>query len=647
MNEKTKNKLFENIGDAFSGNINAICEFVLTLFEKPTGNLKDYLNKYDFTQLELIFAMYNGDNKDSFTQMSKEKQVTFLEKKIMDTVKNGLSQLTIGGLTELEELMKNPNYHLQNKTLLGLGLVFRSVEDDEEKYYIPVETKKEIQKSLSKSTIIDAEKNDVNLFLFAAHSIYGLVSKKLIIDTYKGKNPQSDNIKKIFKLLSDNYSTIKINNEEYFWPRTYPIIEEAKTYLDNQLKLSYEEIMAYFLNLTLFLNDIANIISKPTENQIDNLLSKIAVKERKISEIINDFSNSFSLKRYQVDELYDAFARMPEIRYWSLGGKTLEEDLADHFILETKPTNETLKSCLKVLNDEAKDILCQIYDSNNQKNLKEKIIQGLIEENLSSEDKQLILNEQKKEYKNIVLGPYDIVHGYAYPYKENGITKILVPKEIEEILLTENQNEMDAGDLIEAYMILNGIIRKEELQKLLKNNHGQDISIRELDHEILKDNHFIIDEYYSVMNDLSEFEKEIILTPKAGKEYKIVDEGTSKTLDLVDDLYEEIESYLENIKMNEISKKEFAGTALMLLHTGIYSPEALKDLMAENDFYLDKTIFRKIIECINKYKNDIPLWTYNGFTKKELNSRPKKNKIGRNDPCPCGSGKKYKKCCGK
>ena len=22
------------------------------------------------------------------------------------------------------------------------------------------------------------------------------------------------------------------------------------------------------------------------------------------------------------------------------------------------------------------------------------------------------------------------------------------------------------------------------------------------------------------------------------------------------------------------------------------------------------------------------------------------DKIGRNDPCPCGSGKKYKKCCG-
>ena len=25
----------------------------------------------------------------------------------------------------------------------------------------------------------------------------------------------------------------------------------------------------------------------------------------------------------------------------------------------------------------------------------------------------------------------------------------------------------------------------------------------------------------------------------------------------------------------------------------------------------------------------------------------KRKKVGRNDPCPCGSGKKYKKCCGR
>ena len=32
-----------------------------------------------------------------------------------------------------------------------------------------------------------------------------------------------------------------------------------------------------------------------------------------------------------------------------------------------------------------------------------------------------------------------------------------------------------------------------------------------------------------------------------------------------------------------------------------------------------------------------------GHSKTIRRSEPK---IGRNDPCPCGSGKKYKKCCG-
>ncbi|BCN30071.1 SEC-C metal-binding domain-containing protein [Anaeromicropila herbilytica] len=31
---------------------------------------------------------------------------------------------------------------------------------------------------------------------------------------------------------------------------------------------------------------------------------------------------------------------------------------------------------------------------------------------------------------------------------------------------------------------------------------------------------------------------------------------------------------------------------------------------------------------------------------KKSNTVVKENKVGRNDPCPCGSGKKYKKCCG-
>jgi uncharacterized protein YecA (UPF0149 family) len=38
-----------------------------------------------------------------------------------------------------------------------------------------------------------------------------------------------------------------------------------------------------------------------------------------------------------------------------------------------------------------------------------------------------------------------------------------------------------------------------------------------------------------------------------------------------------------------------------------------------------------------------PSGTFSDFIMPEI----QKSKAGRNDPCPCGSGKKYKKCCGK
>ncbi len=54
--------------------------------------------------------------------------------------------------------------------------------------------------------------------------------------------------------------------------------------------------------------------------------------------------------------------------------------------------------------------------------------------------------------------------------------------------------------------------------------------------------------------------------------------------------------------------------------------------------------FALVIEA----KNQSRIWANKGFTPRELAYllRNKPRNIGRNDPCPCGSGKKYKKCCG-
>ena len=40
-------------------------------------------------------------------------------------------------------------------------------------------------------------------------------------------------------------------------------------------------------------------------------------------------------------------------------------------------------------------------------------------------------------------------------------------------------------------------------------------------------------------------------------------------------------------------------------------------------------------------------WYWQAIINKPQTVRREGEKVGRNDPCPCGSGKKYKACCGK
>jgi SEC-C motif-containing protein len=50
---------------------------------------------------------------------------------------------------------------------------------------------------------------------------------------------------------------------------------------------------------------------------------------------------------------------------------------------------------------------------------------------------------------------------------------------------------------------------------------------------------------------------------------------------------------------------------------------------------------------IAKFSRHEGRWVYDGMVEtKGETMRRETPKIGRNDPCPCGSGKKFKKCCG-
>lgn len=67
-------------------------------------------------------------------------------------------------------------------------------------------------------------------------------------------------------------------------------------------------------------------------------------------------------------------------------------------------------------------------------------------------------------------------------------------------------------------------------------------------------------------------------------------------------------------------------------------------------------LYKNMVDAKADWLYELPMWDeiFTAEQKKALYLEQKKSgtvvkaaKIGRNDPCPCGSGRKYKQCCGK
>ena len=202
-------------------------------------------------------------------------------------------------------------------------------------------------------------------------------------------------------------------------------------------------------------------------------------------------------------------------------------------------------------------------------------------------------------------------------------------------------------DYVSAYMTYNGIIYKTELQRLLKENHDFDVPIEEID-EIINDLEMVIgDDYYSLFESDNLLEELVLPNKSRFKKYRIVDINDFTGLDALESLDIDIRKYLNSINIKNSKINEIEANISILINTNIYSEEGLKSLLEDMNINLTKKNYKELTTIINKYKNDIPIWVFNGYTKKEINSIPREEKIGRNDSCPCGSGKKYKKCCGR
>ena len=88
-------------------------------------------------------------------------------------------------------------------------------------------------------------------------------------------------------------------------------------------------------------------------------------------------------------------------------------------------------------------------------------------------------------------------------------------------------------------------------------------------------------------------------------------------------------------------------------------PNPIETMEADTEVSLafdTEKLYKNMVDAKADWLYNLPQWDkiYDEETRKRLYMEQKmsgtvrkEKKMGRNDPCPCGSGKKYKKCCGR
>ncbi|MDF2877261.1 MAG: motif domain protein [Clostridia bacterium] len=163
---------------------------------------------------------------------------------------------------------------------------------------------------------------------------------------------------------------------------------------------------------------------------------------------------------------------------------------------------------------------------------------------------------------------------------------------------------------------------------------------------------------YEQWNNYGEDAKE-----RSVEEYKkVVENYLARERDVYDYLLSHLDEIVEGtiselgerFNMNEIEFLGFVDGINSSLINGEYPLEELIGSSSVRlEFDLEK-LYWNMLDAKAEWLYGLPQWEtllpeeQKAAIKKEYNKTKtviKEKKIGRNDPCPCGSGKKYKQCC--
>lgn len=240
-------------------------------------------------------------------------------------------------------------------------------------------------------------------------------------------------------------------------------------------------------------------------------------------------------------------------------------------------------------------------------------------------------------------------------------------------------------DYITALTQLYGIVDESKMLEIYNQQNKESITADQIhtimknETEQLKKRFVYVQNNYFVHETILEFDEfDLQMRKKHGKPYYVP--SKTELLKYTDQFYfEKNKQYLA--LQRYITKHFFGGDRIQADHfcediQGLLQVEAPisqvlnefnhKDIVFDNDEQVEE-----VVSLITDLSNNTRIWANNGFTANEmfeyekpfLNPLPEGNnvkegdlnlaavhnkpvkKVGRNESCPCGSGKKYKKCC--
>jgi acylphosphatase len=223
----------------------------------------------------------------------------------------------------------------------------------------------------------------------------------------------------------------------------------------------------------------------------------------------------------------------------------------------------------------------------------------------------------------------------------------------------ENRLEIQRWlNLVRASLHLYGIVSFEQVVHLFKKYYDETVTSEEVVSFLRKAPYDItinLDEEELVIEDMNDEQYLMIKKLQGGRPYyepefaKFIKFSQPNYID-ESSYHQELKEFVEERLTSEGEDSYSAYIELLqYILQGSDRSEVIQYLSDRGVEFKSQEEEKAFFDNISGIVKNIRHFKYRGFKESELNTKTvvKEFKVGRNDPCPCGSGRKYKKCCGK